>query len=95
MVERSPTGGRGGRELSPAAVVTGAARGIGAAAVDRLVAGGWSVVALDACADDPAVPYGLATREDLDGLAARHGDRVVPMVGDVRRRSDLDAAVAA
>ena len=45
--------------MSPAAVVTGAARGIGAATVDALVAQGWQVVAVDRCADDPALDYPL------------------------------------
>ena len=39
------------------ALVTGAARGIGAATVATLAAGGWRVVALDRCEDDPALPY--------------------------------------
>ncbi len=36
-----------------------AARGIGAATVEALAAGGRRVVAVDRCADDPAVPYPL------------------------------------
>ncbi|MGH9048004.1 MAG: mycofactocin-coupled SDR family oxidoreductase [Acidimicrobiales bacterium] len=79
--------------MSPVAVVTGAARGIGAAVVDHLVADGWSVVAFDRCADDPRIRYPLGTREELDALAARYGHRVVPVVGDVRSQSDVDGAV--
>ncbi len=79
--------------MSPAAVVTGAARGIGAATVDALVAAGWQVVAVDRCADDPALDYPLAAKSDLEELARRHGAAVRTMVGDVRRLSDLQAAV--
>ncbi|MEN8675188.1 mycofactocin-coupled SDR family oxidoreductase [Nocardioides sp.] len=71
------------------ALVTGAARGIGAATVDRLVADGLHVVALDSCAGN-----GLATRADLDDVARRHGDAVHPVVADVRDRAALDEAVA-
>lgn len=71
------------------ALVTGAARGIGAATVDRLVADGCHVVALDSCGGG-----GLASRDDLDAVAARHGDRVLPVVADVRDRAALAAAVA-
>jgi SDR family mycofactocin-dependent oxidoreductase len=80
--------------VSPTAVVTGAARGIGAATVGQLVGAGWNVVAVDVCADDPAVPYALATREDLDRLSARHGPAVATVVGDVRSQQDMDGAVA-
>ncbi|MGQ0840187.1 mycofactocin-coupled SDR family oxidoreductase [Actinokineospora sp.] len=75
---------------SPVAVVTGAARGIGAATVRSLVAAGWSVVAVDSCADDPAVPYPLATRAELETLA---GPRVRTAVADVRDAAALAAAV--
>jgi len=81
--------------VSRVAVVTGAARGIGAATVDRLVVDGWRVVAVDICADVPALDYALATRTDLSALAERHGESVVALVGDVRERSAMDAAVAA
>jgi SDR family mycofactocin-dependent oxidoreductase len=80
--------------VSPVAVVTGAARGIGASTTDLLVAQGWSVVAVDACADDPALSYPLASRADLDAVEARHPGRVVAVVGDVRSQADLDGAAA-
>ena len=80
--------------MSPVALVTGAARGIGAATTELLVGQGWSVVAVDACSDDPVIPYALARREDLAALEARHPGHVCAAVGDVRSQSDLDAAVS-
>jgi len=53
------------------ALVTGAARGIGAATVAALAAGGWRVVAVDLCADDPALPYALGSRADVASAADR------------------------
>lgn len=79
------------------ALVTGAARGIGAATVAALATAGWSVVAVDACADDPSLGYPLATRTELDALAAL--GRVTTLVADVRDvdalRDAVDAAVSA
>lgn len=77
------------------ALVTGAARGIGAATVDRLVADGIRVVAVDCCAgtDTPAgVDYPLATREDLQAVQDRHGDAVATVVADVRDATALASA---
>ena len=77
------------------ALVTGGARGIGAATVLRLVSDGFQVVAFDSCAGDgPGYPYSVASRADLDGVVAQCGDRAVGFVGDVRNRADLDRAVA-
>jgi SDR family mycofactocin-dependent oxidoreductase len=81
--------------VSPVAVVTGAARGMGAATVDLLVAAGWQVVAVDSVADDPALDYALATKSDLEEVAIRHGANVRAVVGDVRSASDMAAAVEA
>ena len=73
------------------AIVTGAARGIGAATVRALVAQGWSVVAVDRAEDDPVLPYPLATRAEFEALA---GPSVHPVVADVRDVGALEAAVA-
>src|SRR5262249_21433326 len=86
---------------SPArvALVTGAARGIGAATVRALAAAGWAVLATDRCADDPALPYRLGTRDELDrvvaeaGAAAGNPAAVRGLVADVRDGEQLTGAV--
>ncbi|HWG60230.1 MAG TPA: mycofactocin-coupled SDR family oxidoreductase [Streptosporangiaceae bacterium] len=86
--------------MTRVALVSGAARGIGAATVRMLAEGGWAVLAVDRCADDPALPYRLATRADLDRVvrealaAAAEPDAVRPCVADTRDAAALAAAVA-
>lgn len=77
------------------AVVTGAARGIGAATVLALAERGWSVLAVDLARDDPALPYPMGTEAELEKVVRQAGDRggaahAVP--ADVR---DVDALAAA
>ncbi|MDE3064434.1 MAG: SDR family oxidoreductase [Acidobacteriota bacterium] len=79
--------------MNRVAVVTGGARGIGAATVDALVAEGYRVVAVDRCRDVPDVPYAMATPADLDAVVPRHGDAVLGLVGDVRSATDMGLAV--
>ncbi len=77
---------------SPVAFVTGAGRGIGAAAVAALAAQGWSVVALDSCRPHPLLAYPLATEADLDGVVKRSA-HTIGVVGDVTQPAELAAAV--
>jgi SDR family mycofactocin-dependent oxidoreductase len=80
------------------ALVTGAARGIGAATVGELCRQGYAVAALDACSggDVPAgVGYPMATPDDLDELARRFPEQVLAVESDVRDREALDSAVNA
>jgi SDR family mycofactocin-dependent oxidoreductase len=77
------------------ALVTGAARGIGAATVTALATAGWRVLAVDRGADDPDLPYRLGTRADLAKLAAGAGQDVAVAEADVRDVDALARAVAA
>jgi SDR family mycofactocin-dependent oxidoreductase len=77
------------------ALVTGAARGIGAATTRALVHDGWSVLAVDIGGDDPALPYALGRRDQLAEVCSDAGaDRAHPFIADVRDQSALEAAVA-
>ncbi|HEY4823692.1 MAG TPA: hypothetical protein VIH49_01490, partial [Solirubrobacteraceae bacterium] len=53
------------------AVVTGAARGIGAATSLALAEQGWSLALVDACVGQPAIEYEMPAPADLDGVAER------------------------
>ncbi|HTU87077.1 MAG TPA: mycofactocin-coupled SDR family oxidoreductase [Solirubrobacteraceae bacterium] len=53
------------------AVVTGAARGIGAATSLAFAELGWALVLVDACGSQPGIEYEMPSPADLDGLADR------------------------
>jgi SDR family mycofactocin-dependent oxidoreductase len=78
------------------AIITGGARGIGAATAVRLAAAGWQLVLVDRCAEEPALAYPLATKEDLDATVAACGGpaRAEGIIADVRDQGALDEAVS-
>ena len=84
--------------MSRVAVVTGAARGIGAATVRCLAAAGWSVVAVDRAVDDPRIPYPLGSQAELDEVVASAGDlgpgSTIAHVADTTDPVGLGVAVA-
>jgi SDR family mycofactocin-dependent oxidoreductase len=59
---------------------------------------GCAVAIVDRCEDDPALPYALATRDDLDTVVAACGGgegRAIGVVADVRDQPAIDGAVRA
>ena len=75
-------------------LVTGAARGLGAATVRALTGRGERVLAVDWCAGGATeLPYAMASEEEL--AAVCDGERVVAHLADVRDADQLGAAVEA
>jgi SDR family mycofactocin-dependent oxidoreductase len=62
------------------AVVTGAARGIGAATSLALAEQGWSLVLVDACGRQPGIDYEMPSIEDLEAVVQRSARRGAPEV---------------
>ena len=82
---------------SSVAVITGAARGQGRSHAVALAQQGADVIAIDICADNPAIPYPLGTPDDLAqtvALVQAAGGRAVPVIADVRDLAALEAGVA-
>ena len=80
------------------AFITGIARGQGRAHAVRLAEEGAAIIGVDICDQIPTVFYPMATREDLaetERLVKEVGGQIVTTIGDVRKREDIEAALAA
>lgn len=85
-----------GRVEGKVAFVTGAARGQGRSHAIRLAQEGADIIAIDACEDQPHMPYAGATEADLATTVKEVealGRRIVAARADVRDYGALKAAV--
>ena len=81
------------------ALVTGAARGIGAETVRTLCRQGYKVIAIDSCAESgvgrpEGVAYPLSSPDDLERLRLDFPDQILTRIADVRDRGALEQAAA-
>lgn len=87
--------------MSPVALVTGAAGGMGSRVVVALARRGWQVVALDRATDDDRLPYTVAVPGALEAVAAEAAaasagpEPVLVRSGDAADLATVTAAVAA
>jgi SDR family mycofactocin-dependent oxidoreductase len=79
--------------VSRVAIVTGAARGIGAATVVQLAREGWTVLAVDRGAQDPRLSYPLGSEQELRAVAARAPGAVEAVLADVAEQEALERVV--
>ena len=93
----------------PVALITGAARGIGAACVAALIADGWQVAALDRVSADPSANYPMATSAEFEAVVGGAGSMAIGVEVDeadsaavgvavdevINRYGQLDAVVTA
>jgi SDR family mycofactocin-dependent oxidoreductase len=85
-----------GRVEGKVAFVTGAARGQGRSHAIRLAEEGADIIAIDACEDQPNLPYPGATEADLEQTVKSVealGQRIVASKADVRDFAGLKDAV--
>lgn len=81
--------------MSRVAVVTGAARGIGAATVRRLATDGWRVLAVDRGGDDPRLPYPMGGETELHAVVAAAEAAATDPVGGADEGADPGVRVVA